>query len=294
MRKTAIFSFLVACLFAPAIARAQSVFSDTYVIPAVSHAVGAHGTKWMSDVAITNFQSTPLTVQLIVVESGENNSDNIFPLVTDSINGSVTVNANSTLLLKDILNGYRGKQNVTGALILWGDRPFAVTSRSYTPGTIGQTVTPARDFFENSTGRSDDTAVAILPGLVNNAQSRTNIGFLAGTGSAAGQPMTIQVTVRDASGASLGTMIVSVGAGNFTHTQFSVASITATPFDIGSAELRILQGSGAVVPYASVIDNTSGAAAYIMGQFPASTPLAKTSSGLNVFSELLNRMSGLQ
>ncbi len=58
-------------------------------------------------------------------------------------------------------------------------------------------------------------------------------------------------------------------------------------FDVGTAELRIVQGSGAVVPYASVVDNVTGAASYIGAQFPPSTAFAKASR--NLFAELLTR-----
>ncbi len=282
-------SIILGLLIVPTIAHAQSVFSDTYVIPVVSHTAGRNGI-WMSDVTITNFQSTPLTVQLIVVESGENNSDNIFPLTTDALNNSVTVPANATVVLKDVLKGYRGMTNASGALILGGDKPFAVTSRSYLTGAngamLGQTVTPARDFFENSTGRSDNTQVAIIPGISNNGSTRTNIGFLAGAGSAGGATLAVQITIRDANGTSLGTKIVSLPPGNFTQTQFSVSSITSTFFDVGSAEFRLVQGLGTIVPYASVIDNATGSPMYIMGQFPASTPFAKSSTSSNIFRDL--------
>jgi len=276
MRKTAI---IIVMLFLPLIAFGQGVYSDTYVIPVASHTPGAFGTVWRSDVAITNFQSTPLTVQIVVVESGEGNPDNVFALTSSSINGSVSIPANSTVLLKDVLNSHRGLQNVAGALIVGAGAPFAITSRTYTSGpagTVGETVTPARDFFENATGRSDNTAVAYIPGIANNAQSRTNIGFLAATGSASGAPMGVQVTIKDNSGKVLGTKLILIPAANFTQTQFSVGSITSLTFDTGVAELRIVQGSGAVVPYASVVDNVTGAASYIAGQFPPSTALAKT------------------
>lgn len=289
MRKT-LFGIMLCLLITPVIARAQSVYSDTYVIPSVSHTAGQNGT-WMSDVTINNFQSTLLTVQLIFVEAGENNADNIFPVTTSTINGSVTVPANATVVFKDIVNGYRGQQNVRGALILGGDKPFAVTSRSYLTSangtTVGQTVTPARDFFDNSVGRSDNTQVAIIPGIVSNASTRTNIGFLAGAGSAAGAPFIVQVTIRDGSGNSLGSRLITVPPGYFTQTQFSVASITSTPFDVGSAELRLVQGTGAVVPYASVIDNATGSPMYIMGQFPANTAIGKTGFS-SIFSSLFN------
>ncbi|HSP33868.1 MAG TPA: hypothetical protein VLU46_06095 [Thermoanaerobaculia bacterium] len=299
MRKTTFIIALVGALLVPLAAFGQSVYSDTYVIPVAGHTQGLNGT-WQTDVAITNFSSTPLTVQIIVVETGEGNVDNIFPLTTDTnTTGSVTVAPNTTVLLRDLLSTYRGRQSTLGALILGGDKPFAVTSRAYNTNSsscggssLGQTVTPARDFFENSTGRSDNSAVAYLPGLMNNASTRTNIGFLAGTGSAAGQTMVVTVTIKNGAGQTLGTKLVTIPAGNFTQTQFSVSSVTSTPFDIGSAEIRITQGSGAVVPYASVIDNASGAAAYVMGQFPPSTPFSSGSTFTNnIFRALINAMS---
>src|ERR1043165_4216983 len=103
---------LLFLLLLPALAQAQSVYSDTYVIPAAGHTAGANGTLWMSDIAITNFAASPLTVQLIFIETGENNANNIFPLTSDAVaNGSVTVAANSSVLLRDLLAGYQGRQN---------------------------------------------------------------------------------------------------------------------------------------------------------------------------------------
>lgn len=293
MRKTTLLMIALVGALLPLAAFGQSVYSDTYVIPVAGHVQGVNG-LWQSDLAITNFATTPLTVQIVVVETGEGNSDNIFPLMTDTnTTGSVTVAPNSTMLFRDILAGYRGRQYALGALILGGDKPFAVTSRAYSNGgggtSVGETVTPARDFFENSTGRSDNTAVAYLPGLVNNASTRTNIGFLAGTGSTAGDTMAVQITIKNGAGQTLGTKLVTIPAGNFLHTQFSVSSVTSTPFDIGSAEIRITQGSGTVVPYASVIDNATGAAAYVMGQFPPSTPFTSTGTfSSSIFRTLLS------
>lgn len=297
MRKTTLLMIALVGALLPLAAFGQSVYSDTYVIPVAGHVQGVNG-LWQSDLAITNFATTPLTVQIVVVETGEGNFDNIFPLMTDTnTTGSVTVAPSTTMLFRDILAGYRGRQNTLGALILGGDKPFAVTSRAYNNSgggtSVGETVTPARDFFENSTGRSDNTAVAYLPGLVNNASTRTNIGFLAGTGSTAGATMGVQITIKNGAGQTLGTKLVTIPAGNFTHTQFSVSSVTNTPFDIGSAEIRITQGSGTVVPYASVIDNATGAAAYVMGQFPPSTPFTSTSSSFSssIFHALLGAMA---
>src|SRR6476469_2796904 len=78
MRKTSILFIACAMLLAGA-ARAQSVYSDTYVIPIAGHATCAFGSVYMTDVSITNFNNDPLTVQIIVVQQGENTTDNVFP-----------------------------------------------------------------------------------------------------------------------------------------------------------------------------------------------------------------------
>jgi hypothetical protein len=46
------------------------------------------------------------------------------------------------------------------------------------------------------------------------------------------------------------------------HVQFSSHAITTTPFDLATATIAILSGSGDVTGYASVIDNRSNHAAF--------------------------------
>lgn len=268
-------------------------YSDFYVIPVASHTPGQNNTMWMSDIAIQNFQSTPLTVELSVIESGDANlNDNVFPLITGTINGSVVVPANGNVLLTDVLNGYRGMTSVAGAILIGADRPFAVVSRSYNQGpngTVGQTVPAARDFLENTVGRTDlSTAVVYLPGLRNNDRYRTNIGMVVGNAGSSG-PLTVQITIRNAAGDLLATKSVTVTGGSFTHMQFPLSSITDRTFEIGSATVRIAEGNGAVLPYASVVDNRTADAVFITGEFPDSTPFLRSGAS-SMFRLLLDRM----
>ncbi|MEO8033066.1 MAG: hypothetical protein ABI837_01445 [Acidobacteriota bacterium] len=296
MRKTTFLTMILGLLLLTPMARAQSsVYSDTYVLPVAAHVTGINGT-WATDVTITNFNATDLTVQLVLVESGEGNSDNIFPVTTSTIvDGSVRVPAGTTVLFKDILNGYKGGSSASGALILGGDEPFAVTSKIYlqtaTGTSLGQVITPVRDFFENSTGRSDNTQVAVIPGIINNATTRTNIGIVAGAGSAGGATFAVEVTIKDSRGTVLGKKLITIPPGNFTQTQFNVASALnnpATNFDLGSAEFRLVQGTGAVVPYASIVENSTGNGMYVAAQFPANVAFAKTGFSSNIFRSLFH------
>ena len=272
--------------------------SDFYVIPVASHTVGSNGSVWMSDVAIQNIQTTPINVQLVVIESGEGNSDNVFPLTTDTVNGSITVPAGGSVLLKDILNNYRGRSSTTAAILVGADQPFAVTSRSYVTlgdgSMVGQTVTPVSGFIENTIGRTDPKSRAFLPGLVSNAAFRTNIGFVAGNSSASGQTMAVTVTIRNSTGAVIGTRLFAIPPGNFEQLQFSVTSITTNQFDVGSAEIAITQGNGSVVPYASVVDNKTSDASFILGQFPNSTQLLSNPFMPSLMRQLFDRRRVLQ
>jgi hypothetical protein len=299
MRKTPVVLMVFALTLASLSLVAQtSPTSDFYVIPVASHTVGANASVWMSDVAIQNIQTTPISVQLVVIESGEGNSDNVFPLTTDTLNGAVTVPGGGSVLLKDILNNYRGRSSASGAILVGADQPFAVTSRSYvTAGDgsqVGQTVIPVSGFIENTIGKSDPTSRAFLPGLVSNGFFRTNLGFVAGNSSASGQTMGVTVTIRNGAGTVIGTRLFTIASGNFEHVQFSVASITTSQFDVGSAQFAITQGNGSVVPYASVVDNKTSDASFILGQFPASTQLLSNPFLPSLMRQLFDRTRLLQ
>ena len=291
---------LAAMLVIAAAAHANH-YADFYVLPAAAHTTGVNGARWMTDVAIQNFQSTPLTVQLAIIESGEGNSDNVFPISTGAASTTATVPAGGSVLLRDILNSHRGLSSVTGAILIGSDRPFAVTSRTFsmTPdgNTIGQTVPPARDFIDNTIGRTDlATAVAYVPGLIDNPSFRTNLGAVIGNGSSSAD-LVVNVTVRSADGTTAGTRTITVAPGNFTHLQFDVRSIIgARVMDIGSAEFRITAGNGAVVPYASVIDNQTADAVFVAGVFPNNNTAAGLFSAASatpssLFRELLDRVA---
>jgi hypothetical protein len=265
MRKTLL--ILLFALLAPIAAYANH-YADTYVIPVVGHVQGANGTMWMSDLAIRNFSTAPLTVEFVVIESGSDTGDNVYPLMGTTVDGTVTVPANSTVQLRDIMAGHRGMDNAIGALVVGANAPFAITSRAYSNrAPLGQTVLPARDFLDNSFGTADNTGFAYIPGVVNNAEARTNVGFVAGSGGSSAQ-MVVEITVRNGAGGVAGTRNFVIPAGSFAHMQVPLSSIAPAAFDIGSVDVRVAEGEGVVVPYASVIDNTTGEAAYIMGVTP--------------------------
>ena len=290
MRTRPLLLLLAALTIAPIVFAAHQ--ADLYVIPVASRVAGVNGTFWRTDVTIQNFRTVPLNVTILFIQSGEGNPDNVANLVSTAVpTGSLTVPAGGTVVLSDVLNGFEGKSDgLSGALVVSADGAFAVTSRTYTTaesgGTFGQTVVPVRDFYENVIGDTNNTtSVTYVPGLSVGGARRSNLGFVAGAGHG---PMVVSVTIKGATGTTLGTRTFTIPADQFVHVQVPAISITNAPFDVGSAEFRITSGDGVIAPYASIVDNLTGDAVYVNGIFPNNTVIGKF--GPSLWSQLVERM----
>ncbi|HEX2060544.1 MAG TPA: hypothetical protein VHK90_07375 [Thermoanaerobaculia bacterium] len=237
--------FLVfVALFLSSAAAAQH--SDLYIIPAAGHAPGAHGTSWRSDVVLHNVQMVPITVEIALVESGS--APSAPPVALHTIH----LMPAETRTLSDIA-GSLGR-DVTGALIVGAELPFALTSRTWAERpagrTIGQSVVPVA-----IAGSADAAGTAgVLPSLTTNDQQRSNAGIFAVASHA---PLVIELAMLSPSGAVIGAELIVVDEPGFLHRQLSIPTSTAI--------VRILEGDGIVVPYASTIDNGSAEAFFVSG-----------------------------
>jgi hypothetical protein len=222
-----------------------AAISDTYVIPVAGHVSGANGETWTTDVVLHNTGDASLLVELTGVDSSGQ--------FVDVTPATATLPAHGTVALRDI----RFASGGTGALLLLGDAPFAISSRIYTDGargSVGQSV-PAMNTFADAS-----TPDAFITGLMANDHYRTNIGFFAASD---GGPMTVEITLFDAAGVRLGSKTFPVAAGAFSHMQISSRQIASASFDAASARVRVLSGDGLVTGYASVVDNFSSDASFI-------------------------------
>lgn len=278
MRRTLFVVLLLCC--APSLTFA-SHFGDFHVIPGAGRGPGVAGSMWQTDVIIHNFQTTPLTVEIGLVESGLGQADNFFPVLVNGA-ATVTIPVGATRSLTDLLRNHRGRDSAMGALLIGGDQPFAVTSRIYnvdsSGATIGQTVPVTQEFLSGTAERG------VIPGVIANTNVRSNIGFV--TAANAGAPLVIEVALTDAAGGALGATNFTIPAGTIAHVQVSSTAITTTPFDLATATIRILSGAGDVTGYASLVDNRSNHAAFVGSGFSGSTTSA-TQSTLATFLEAL-------
>lgn len=254
----------ILCLTVPG-AMSASQIADFYVIPVVAHTSGANGTSWRTDVFIQNIQSTPLTVEMSLVATGEGLLDNIFPL------SNVTVAPLGSVTLSDVL---QNQARTSGALLVGGNHAFALTSRTYdrTPaGTVGQAVPPATDAASDG---SSAASTLYIPGLISNAAFRTNLGLVM----SATTPMTVVVTIDGPDGQALGARTFNVAAGMTTHVQFGTPSVAAVPFDTAGAIVRITAGTGTVISYASIVDNATADASFVSGGTAAAGAVSSLSA----------------
>lgn len=291
MRTTAKATILFALLLTTSLLCAAEPPSDLYVIPVATHTPGFLNTMWKTDVAIQNVANIENHIHIYVIESGLNPSGNVYPI--DKVNDFLLLHYGN-LLISDILKDFRGKSAATGALLIGGDRPFVVSSRTYNQSeeggpTFGQNVPGIPNFV--ASGVPDQTeAVTFLPGLMNNTQYRTNFGFVAATPSDATAPLVLELTLRGEVGQRLGTKTYLILPGTNMHTQWPWKHFTNLVGNVNAAgvEARIVSGRGAVVPYASIIDNASGDAVFVTNQVPTGSSDARVAP--DAFRQLYDQL----
>lgn len=187
------------------------------------HAAGAFGTLWRTDVWLSNTGTAQESVDL----SGR----------------SIVLPPRGAVVLRDVLplEGRAVLQALPSPVVL-------VSSRTYTDsseGTFGQFIPPSL----NALRRLDPPATIV--GIENSAVFRTNIGLM----NTSADPATVRLIAYDGAGREVGRSDLPVEG--FVQ--------TALPWTVvaGRVTAQVIDGSGTVIPYASVIDNVSGDPIYI-------------------------------
>lgn len=217
----------------------------TAIVPAASHAPGAAGSLWRTDLAVVNPGPSAATLTLTFVSADG-----------AAVARTATLPAGGTREWADVLVSLFGVAPATsasGAIRVGADATLCVSSRTFNQdaaGTFGgflPAVTAAESLSPGRTG--------VLPHLVRNALFRTNVG-VANLGTAA---LTARVRLFGAGGAAAGTAIdvtVPPGGLNQVVDPFGVAG--AGDQDVAFATVEVTTAGGLAWAYASVIDNRTG------------------------------------
>ncbi|HVN33326.1 MAG TPA: hypothetical protein VMT45_15220 [Thermoanaerobaculaceae bacterium] len=213
-------------------------------IPAAAHTSGFNQTTWRSDLGLLNPGTVAANVQLSFFGS------------TGVVSDTVLVPAGAQSILTDVV-GQLGASG-QGSIEIVADQSLKLTARTYNQsppdagcfpnGTQGQSFPVLTAGGGLGAGQS-----AHLPGLVQNADYRSNIGLVnTGEGTA-----TVLVELFDGAGAKLAEYTVVLTHGQWAQENRPFEKKAgATSLDRGYARITVQSGSG-VYAFATVIDNVT-------------------------------------
>jgi hypothetical protein len=216
--------------------------APTAWIPVASHAEGAQGSAWRTDLGMLNTGGRAATVTVTLYAN------------QGPVRMNVSVPAGAQVILADVVDqmGFSG----SGALGVASDRSMIVTSRTfsqvgpgaacYPDGTLGQSLNSATSGL--GAGRA-----AVIPQLQENAAYRSNVAVINIGASAA----TVRIHLHDAGGQELASYDVGLAPGEWKQeNQPFKKKAGQTDLAAGYVTVEVLTGDG-VIAYGSVVDNTT-------------------------------------
>jgi uncharacterized repeat protein (TIGR01451 family) len=238
--------------------------TNAFVIPTVGHLPG-FASNWRSDVRVANISSQTQQYQ---VTFNNGSGDGATPMKKTTIR----VDAGSTIALDDVVRNWYGigslddssnglltiEQLDSNGVVAPGadiSRTTVVASRTFSTsanGTVGQYI-PAIPFadFIGKAGSSGTPSILSLQQLTQNASFRTNVGVV----EASGKPVSLVMSVFDASGAKLLDLPLSLNGGEQRQLNSVMATNGITSLSNGRVEVKVTGGDGKATAYASVLDN---------------------------------------
>ncbi len=224
--------------------------AHAYLVPASAKVAGALGTNWVTDLVLNQGGGSELEVFLFFLERERDNGS------ADGVR--VVVPANASLKLEDVVASVLGRDGTSGAILVGGDAPLVVSSRTYNDqgeaGTYGQHIP--------GTGLGEALAEGQAARLVQLARTddfRTNLGLA----SVSDRPVTVGVSFHAGSGEHLGD--VDFALAPFGHHQENdvLARFGAAPLGDAFAVVRSDTAGALFFAYASVVDNRTGDPVFI-------------------------------
>jgi len=237
----------------------------TLFYSATASAEGANDTFWVTDARVYNPDTDEsITVLLAFLASDTDNSD--------ANEVEVTVGPRQAVALNDLV-GTLFELSGAGGVRLRSQSPFLATERTYntgdgSSGTFGQ--------FIPGLAPNDALQQGILLQVVNDPAPdgfRSNVGFL----NPGRDPVTVTYRVFDASSGELlgeGSKDLPPLAYFQINNVFNAIGEAATV--VGNASVEFVASSPVFV-YASVVDNTSGDAIFVLPSMDSGTPVGENS-----------------
>ena len=231
----------------------SSVASNRYVIPGVAYTNGI--ANWRTDVRLYNSAGTAVNAAV-----------NYYPesAPTSVQSRTITIAAGETKALDNVLNTLFGisTPSATGSVVVTtaGTSNIIATARTYAVtdvGTIGQfipAVTPS-----DAVG-AGDRALQLLQ-LESSDAFRTNIGLAETTGN----PATVEVSLVLPDSKVTPVFTWPLAANEFVQIPLGYFNVTDAIYN-ARVSVRVIDGTGRVTAYGSLVDNISKDPTYVPAQ----------------------------
>jgi hypothetical protein len=235
----------------------------------LSGSPGGAPSRWASRLSISNPGTAPASVAL------EFRGASDLPGGSVPLEARLVLAAGETRSWEDLLPELLGGGSAVGTLKITTALETPITAWGATEllregaGRRGQLI-PA--FGANDLAPS---AGALLPGLAEEGARRTNVGIF----NAAPRPVDVTLTLLSAAGDKLGERSWTLGGGETRFLRRTLAEI-APSAPLSNALLQVAASEPwAILPWASVVENGSGDARFVIGSSVPAAPVSATRPG---------------
>jgi hypothetical protein len=228
--------------------------SEDVIVAGAGRIHGAAGTFFTSDLSVSNGSDGPRTLAFTLIPGA-----GVSPVPAPP--APIEIAAGQTMIFPDVVRtlfGFAG-EGVAGIRI-HPDSParLAASVLTSTPNAGGA---GSYGFFVNGTTGSGAIAAgghAVSIHLEHDARFRTNFGFT----EIGGATVRVRATFFDENGIPLGTKSYSAGANSFLMTG-AAELLGAAAVPNGYIEFVVESGAGRVIPFATVVDDTTGDSIFV-------------------------------
>jgi hypothetical protein len=236
-------------------AAANAAQVETLYLPAAAHVAGMNGAQWRTDVSLYN---TSANVVTYTIEMLTQDADN-----TAATARTFTLASGQSIAHNDVIDTVFAAAG-SAALRITADGALAASARTYNQtaqGTYGQLI---------EAGKADEaikagTTATIFPLAGSPSRDRgfrTNLGFVNATAA----EINIEVSLHRATGEQVSARTVTLKPFSFNQINDAYGKAGAGEIEAGFAKVRTTTTDGAVLAYASVIDNLSGDPLYVAAE----------------------------
>ena len=239
-----------------ATATAVTVSGQTLMIPVSANAEGVNQTRWRTDLQVKTQGDVEASFTIELLETGVDNSEPTTILRT--------ITAGESLRLGNVLETGFGFAGTAALRVTATDGGILATSRTYNDdpgGTYGQTV-PAVAAGEAFPFGRGATLIQLSRSPDPSAGFRTNIGFV----SLVDSQTTIEIDLFEADGTHLGSLTRNLRPFGYRQVNDAFHAVGADDVPDGYAIVNTTSDDGRFIAYASVVDNGSGDAVFILGE----------------------------